>query len=398
MPAKLTLAQLRTAVSRQEALAEMLTILEQLGFPTATFQSGGVARVLLETCSVIYEQTSVAVKRIAEAGFLDLATGDFLTALAKSHYDIDRQASVSAEYTIAINGGSSGPPHSIGIGEMVATDGARTFRNVAAFTVPVGGFVSPDPTFRADSPGADGNVTASNINELQTPFAGTSVVTSFAGGPAVLNVQTAAGADEETDTALRERCRTRWSTLAVETTRDALVNLALGASSGIDRVLVDDDNPRGAGTADVYLAGQTGAVGSGDVSAAVSAIAARVMGTVDEVDLGGGNPNYLVQSATAVPVNVTATVIYRSGYASASVEAAVTSALQDAINAVPIGGYDYAAGFSNLLLKNELVSAIESVDGVLTSSMSLPTGNIAMTATQVATVGTISLTMTEATS
>lgn len=372
---RLTLSQMRTSVTRSTATTELLAILTELGFPTAHWQTGSVPRMILEMCAYVVSRFASYISSLTFEIFNETATGTWLTRLSASHYDNTRVASVAATYTVQLTGGAVGPPYSITVGQLVATDGTRTFRNTTGGTLNASDTL--DLTFDAEVAGADGNVTPATIDTLNTPLAGVTVA-----GTAAIT----AGADAESDVVLRARNRTKWATLAIEVTEDGIENEITTAVAGITRVYSDATNPRGAGTVDVYCASASGAAAGGDVTSAITALEARVMGTVGA---SGSSEDYEVIAATEQAITITGTVYYDSSYTEAIVSTAVDTAVAAYVNAAPIGGYDYSPGPSGVILMNDIVAAIEGAAGVINVNLTAPTSNIALTGSEyVATIAT----------
>jgi uncharacterized phage protein gp47/JayE len=152
---------------------------------------------------------------------------------------------------------------------------------------------------------------------------------------------------------------------------------------------VDDQNPRGAGTVDVYIAGASGAITDASITAAVQAFFdARVMGN------SVLPKRWQVFASDPVSINVTGTVYFDPAFESATVLADVTQAIQDYINASPLGGYSYAPGPTNAIVRNDIIALVEDVEGVVSFTLTTPAADVTVTDFDVPVPGTFTLTMT----
>jgi uncharacterized phage protein gp47/JayE len=176
------------------------------------------------------------------------------------------------------------------------------------------------------------------------------------------------GQDEESDASLRARCRARWSTLG------ALLNLdgyAYHATTCPDAPTITrarvEPGP-GDGTLTVYVA-QSSTVAT---SPQVAAVQAYLDGKKPVTD----TPT--VVAATAVPVTVTGTVKVRS--ASYNTETNRNKA-RDAVAA-----YFAGLGIGDDVDLGAIYAAIRSADGVLDVDLTSPSGDTAISTSQVATL------------
>jgi hypothetical protein len=200
------------------------------------------------------------------------------------------------------------------------------------------------------------------------------------------------GIDEESDPRLQARNSSKWSQLTeFELIGDRVENIALNVSSAITAVGLDDQNPRGAGTFDVYLAGLDATAGSEDVTAAQAAFDARVMGS------GATPKTCMVYAAPEAALNLVGTVYYSSNFTASAVQSQVEAALVAFIRTVPLGGFDFSPGPSAVVPKNDIEAVISTITingirPVKTVVLTTPTGNHAVPSFGKVTRGTWSLT------
>lgn len=368
-----TLAELRTRITRAQATDTLVGILTGLGFPTASWGPNSVPRALLEVASVCVEYGSNYAATIADFGFLATSWGAGLTEFAGSHYSLTRIAATRGKYSFTLTTAAGSGPYTIAAGALVVTDGKVTARNDAAVTLTSSAPVAVACT--SDVIGTTGALSISPLPTLGTPLAGVTITAAS---------QTTAPQDEETDTALRQRCQTRWADLSIETTDDGVISCIRNSGTGsIQRVKVDSTNPRGAGTVDVYCATSIGAPGGTELTAARTALDERVMGTV------GGSSSYQWQVVGASPVTITWawTVYLTPGAAADTVKAAVEAAIGSYVNALDIGGMTLDNGVTRFVPRNKLIALIQSVPGVSHVVLTDPSGDVSLTSSQVAVPG-----------
>ncbi len=352
----LSFAQLTTPVTRDEAQADLLALLEAAGFRATTWQQGSVPYTLVMLGAHLFSKASAFWGAIAKQGFVGLATGEGLTRLSASHYDNTRQVAIAAQIRGRFTTASGEGPHAVDVGDVVISDASgHTYRNVAGlgvvYPVNLTSAAPVDLLMEAESSGAGHNVGDGTVTQMVTTYAGVTVsAPSSVGGSSIVR----AGVDEESDASLELRDETKWGTLAVENIKAGTINVALNAADAIEKVALDDANPRGAGTVDVYIAAAAGVSGGSDVTAAQTALDARFFGNT------GSPPRVQAKASVGAALSITGTVYYNSGYSSADVQAAVEASLLAFIKATPIGGWDYSPGPANVVRVNDIEDAIKS--------------------------------------
>lgn len=361
-----TLDTLITTTTRAQELDALLATMTSLELPVTAWQSGNPLRTLATADAEALRDLRGVVSLIARGGYLDTAEGGWLTLLAGSVFDIER---VPAQYNardVTVTCASGAGPYTITPAQLVVSDGTRRWQstNTANVSVPSGG--SATVRVRAEGPGPAYNVSGATITTLVAPaLAGLTVL----GGSTIDS-----GADEETDGALRARCRTRWATLGRGATTAAYEYWALSTpgAEAVRRVLVVPGP--GDGTVAVYLAQAASTATGGQVSAVQAYIATQCPVT--------DTPT--VTAATEVPVAVTATVRVRTASDSAANRTAATDAIAALINGTALGGE---------IDREAIAAAIYGASaGIVDVDTTVPAADVTLTATQVATVGTVTIT------
>jgi hypothetical protein len=242
----LTLEQLTTPITEAEAEAEVIQRLSELGFASKGWQSGSMALTLgVKLPAWLISRFTRYINAVAKAGSNETAEGDFQTRFSRSHYANERKVSVAAQYTVRHTVASGEGPHTgIQLGDLIASNGTHTYRNVTTADLTSAAVV--DLVYEAEEPGSAANTEDESITELVTPLAGVTITNPLG---SILR----AGSDKEQDAVLRTRNTDRWSQLSIEAPADGYRGVCLGVE-GVDRCEVDDTNPRGPYTIDIYVA------------------------------------------------------------------------------------------------------------------------------------------------
>lgn len=373
-----TLDDLISPETEDEALSYYLTEMAnpEVGFPTTSWQSGGVAYTILRIVAKKTVDLVTLVASIAKGGLLDLSTGAWLTLLAKHIFRLDRYPATFAKGKVRlfIAPGFSG--QTIQPGQLwIKTPSGKRYnsRNTTPVTIATGGSDVRD--FQAESPGASYNVAVGTALTLVTPLPGLTASFEDLGGATWLTTQ---GADEEKDPELRTRCRSKWATLGIQKTKDAYVQLAMdtpGLGTQPNRVYIDTNNPRGPGSIDIWLAGPSGPLPGSDVSL----ISAYI------TDRKSPSANLQISAAIPRPITINGTYYYQGVFSDAPSQA--VDNLTAMINALPLGGKLY---------RSQAIEEIMDPDGAVdVTNLTIngsSTADLALAANEVATVNVITLT------
>ena len=223
----------------------------------------GAGRALAEVLARGLGDLNSAASLIAMAGLLDFAAAlsdpAWLDALAWGFYDEVRKPATLARVRVTLTSAAGAPSADIAAGPLILSrsDRAMRYRNTQGGTL--GPASSLDMEFIAENVGTVGNFdNVSTSVQLVTTLAGISAALHDEGGG---NPTVAAAVDVETSLELAARCRLKWATLAYSDPGDKLRSWALEVL-GVTKVQVDDSNPRGPGSVDIYLGGERGAVGT----------------------------------------------------------------------------------------------------------------------------------------
>lgn len=350
----LSYEQLSTPTTEAEAEAAIIARLSELGLASTGWQSGSVQLTFVKLFAWLWAEITTFIAALVIGVFNDTATGEFLTRFSASHYDNTRSPAVAAQYSVRFTTAAGEGPHSVEIGEIVVSNGLYEYRNTEAGTLTSAAPVSL--VCEAEIAGEDGGTAVNTITTMVTPIAGVTCT-----NPDLAPVR--AGANEESDDELRERNVAGWSELAIDMPADGYKGVALRVES-VARAAVDDTNPRGPGTVDVYVAGESTLVGAPVLANVQLALDARrsVVADVDALD------------PTPVTVTVAGIVYVRSSYASSAL-VAIRDAVETLINTAQIGG-STLGGSVRGIAEDEIIATIRAISGVVDVDLTDPTADI----------------------
>lgn len=353
----ITLKQLLSTASEDDALSLVKSTLASLGFSVRSWQAGSNQVSMLRAFARLYAANTDAIAAIAAGGYSSLAKGPWLTLLASDRFGNDRILAVSARHTVRLACSTVSGPYTLEAGEIVlsTSDGRNTFRNVAQVVIPSGGTI--DAEFEAERPGAGGNVAINSIVVVATALAGVSCSNpaSPTGGPSI----TRDGSDEETDAQLHTRNISKWGTLGLPV-RKAYVYHCRTASPACKRVYVDTTNPNGPGTIAIYLAGD-----SGELSDQTVGVVRRYLtGATDGIQRVGLHASFTVTSALRRTVLLRGTVYVIAAYNTPDTQQSILDAVNDYLKDAPIGGVGASDTADGIVPAGALYGAMLGVAGV----------------------------------
>lgn len=378
-----SLDDLYTAKTRDQVLASILQVADQLGFPITAWQAEGVARETLVIVSAIGAAFSVSAVDLAKIGLLSYAEGDGLTLVAKDGFAVTRIEATNGTTTVTLTN-TSGVLYNIAAGDLrfFNLDGGATYTSTTGGTLT--GLGTLTVTVVADLAGTASNAAPHQIRGMLTPLNG---VTCDNAAPLV-------GTDAESDAALRKRCTESLAALSPNGARDAYNYFSKttfrpdGSNAGVTRTAVSEANA----SLTVYVASASGVV------------TGNALPLGNTTDLGLVNTNIqtkcvptgftaTVVSATPVTVPVTATVYLSQGSTLDSDQA--KKLVQDQLTAyfaqIPIGGYD--RGLGGKVFKEAITGQIfQASDQFIEVTLTVPASDVSLSAPDVAVLGTVTIT------
>lgn len=375
----LTPTQLAAAAeaTEEEILDDLLEVASVLGFDTSSWQSGSKRRLVLKAIAKSATIMLPLVGTLAEWVFGETAIGEALTQYCRSAYGEERVTAACTQGIVTLTASSAVPPggYSVPIRELtVSTATGITFKNMVALTI-LPSTVYSSVAIEAEVAGTSGNVATGAITTVVTTYAGVTV--SNPASPWI----TTQGTDEETDAALFLRCQAKWSSMGpIESVADRYEYVARTAVENL-RVAIDDSEPDGPGTVEVWIAADDGVASAQNQTDVAAAIAAAAFGSICTVSI-----------SAAVTINIVGTIYVAAG---TNPTAECEAALSAAINAAPIGGYYRGPAKPNVIDWALLLAALSSPNAVVSSIVTTPAADTTLTAYQVAVLGTVTLTLVE---
>lgn len=358
----------------------ILSIATTLGLPTTSWQPGDPTRSLFFAESSLLEQLETIVVSYIQSGFLDYASGMWLQILAQQVYGVQVPAATFAETDVVLTN-TGGGFFDLGPGDVTVSNSTTgvTYHSTTGGTLDGSG-ATLTITVVADVAGSAGS---SGSGEIDTMITGLDGVT-------VTNPDAAVGIDTWSDETVRQQCRNFLGSLSPNGPAAAYSFVALNSTltgiSTISRVRVYDDSDTGDVT--VYVAGPSGAVSSPDVAAVQAAVEQWATPLCI-------TPTVI--SANAVTVNVTYSIwLYQSvNQTSSQIQAAILSALGQALALRPIGG-DVIPPSGGMLYQSFLQDTIADVfpEQTFRVVVSLPSGDTSLGLGDVAELGVVTPTVT----
>lgn len=387
-----SVADLTKPATRAEVQASIYRALAILGVNTTAWSSGAVVRTMVVAASAMLSALSSLQAQIAQSGFLDLATGDWLTLVARYVYGVKREDATFASGVVTLTNSGGGiyviDPGDLIVAKPVTGDpnSGKTYRNTTAFVLGAGATLTGIPISAVEA-GAASTAAAGEITVLVT-----SLLNVTCTNPAAL-----VGLDVESDAALRLKCSEKLGALSPMGPWDAYAYAArnahrsTGEPCGVTRTRTLKD-------------------GYGNVTLVVASATGPVTGTLgdDTTDLGAIDND--VQTLAA-PLAVTATtesatvvltdVTYElwayntSGQSNTQIADAVEAKLVEFTAAQPIGGNTLLpADTTGYVWADAIKAAIASVlPQIFHVVVTLPAGDVALTNRQVMTLGTVTPTI-----
>lgn len=377
-----TLAELTTPLTVDEVKAMIYAALAAAGVTTTSWKPGAVVRTLIAGVSVVLAALTVLIALIAASGFLDLAEGAWLTLKARYDYDVTKDVGSFATGQITLTN-TAGGVYSGGADDLIFANSltGKTYRVTESWSLAALG--SATVAIQAVEIGSASTSDAGEIDSFVTPL----------NGVTCSNAAAVIGSDEETDAALRERCRAKTGALSPNGPRDAYLYIArsttsaAGASIGVTRVT---PVPDGYGNVVVYVATASGGVTgtSGNPATDLGAIQAAFDTQVEPIAITA-----TATSASAYTVAVTYELWVRNtiGMTEAEITDAVSDAITSALSTTEIGGEVIPPAAGKIYVDTIKAAAARAlpVNSILRLAVTLPAADLTLAADDAPVAGTI---------
>jgi len=316
------------------------------------------------------EATSVSIEELYVATFLGFRRQ--LDEIKSNVFSFERKTGTKSTGEVVFSRTGTSGKVTIPIGTKVATPVGLRFETTEEGTIPDGGSSSSAVEIIAEKVGTEYNVGADTITVMETPVNGVESVTN--------PNPTTGGVDQEGDYSYHSRFQNYIEGLG----RSNIAGLLAGALSveGITSASIKENFPP-ISNVNAYLYiddGSPGGVSTEKISEVQEVIDGD--GTESKPGYRGAGINIEVASPSIVTQDVTMTITVEQGVDIDSVKQDIKTNITNYINNLGIG---------DDIIFNELVSKTMEVFGVTDVSITLPTGNVLITDSQVGRVGTITI-------
>lgn len=317
--------ELFTAPSEEAVLEKFLTILEEYKVPARSWRPAGALRTMLRVVAKVYAAWTLVLVAFIKSGFLETATGGWLTLLAYYVYGVSRREATFARDDLQLtNGGGGLYSQAAGTVRALNATTGKSYVNTEAFVLNPGETLLVE--FEAVEQGAASSSAVGTITELETPLDVVSVT----------NPSALIGTDAEKDPELRQACLDKLATLSSRGPRGAYryavrqATRSNGSPVNINRWRVSPSSTTG--IVQVHVAAPSGAPIADDVDAVVDSIEALARPDCVTVE---------VYAATEVAIarNLTIWAQRTDGADEAAIKALVETAFVREGPLYPLGGF-----------------------------------------------------------
>lgn len=377
------LQTLMTEESSETLFDAGIAVATGVGLPTTQWEAGSPTKALFNFLAETLATLEPTASATIAGGLLDYATGDWLILLAEQVFGYTPREANYPTCTVRLTNGGGGY-FSVDSGSVTMKNAATgiTYHNTSSGTLASGPGTTLDLDVVADEAGSD---SSSSIGEIDT------MVTSLL-GVTCSNTTAAVGVDSESETSIRAGCRAKTGMMSSAGPADAYRSVALDTekttASDVTRVSVAGDTATGDVT--VYLASSTGTVSGADrtlVEAAIVTWAKPLCIT----------PTVSSASTVAVAITYDLWIYSGCGMTSTEVRTAVAEELAAMLSERPIGGDDTGYIDTSLILGAILkgyvldsgVTPPDYARYTIKATLTLPAASVALTASQVATLGAV---------
>ena len=265
----ISISELMVPTTGTAQLEKMLSALEATGLKARSWRAGGALRTILSVVASVYAAFTVSMLGFIQAGFIETATGGWLTLVAFYVYGVTRNPSTFAAGQVQLTNAGGGV-YTLNPGEFrcVSAVTQKRYTNIAAITLAAGSTLLVNVL--AVEAGTASSATVGTVTVLETILPG--VVCT--------NLVAIVGSDAEVDVVLTQRCLDKLGTLSTRGPRSAYsyaVRSATrtdGSAVDVNRLAVSPSSSTG--TVTVYVASSSGAPSPTDlgfISASIDAYA-----------------------------------------------------------------------------------------------------------------------------
>lgn len=382
----ISLADLTRPLTVEEVRTAIYNVIAAAGVNTTAWKPGAVVRTIIAAAAIILSSLSSLISAVASGGFLETASGSWLTLVARHVFGVERFTATFAPGEVTLTNAGGGT-FNLNPEELIVSnpDTGKTYRNTEAFSL--GALTSITIPIVAIEAGSESTSTAGTIVQLETVLLGVTVT----------NEDAVVGQDEEQDAALKQRCLEKLGSLSPNGPWDAYTYVARNARRedgtliGINRVRTTND---GFGNVYVRLATATGAVtgDEDDPDTDLGAIAAEIQ--LKAVPLA---VSAHVESAVPEEIDITyqAWMYNTTGRSEAEIKTEIELALATYLSSQPIGGnvISGSGGIYRSLLETQIAATFQP--DTFRVVVTTPAADVVLSADQVPVLGTVTATITQ---
>ena len=373
----ISLASLILEETRAAIYNYALGIATSIGLPVTSWQVGDPTRSLYHVLSAKLEALEANVAGYIRSGFLDHSEDVWLKVNAEQTYGVIVPEPTYAETTVTLTNSSTTNEYIIDAGDLTFASSitGKTYRNTTGGTLALGPATTLAVTVVADEAGSGSSAGAAEITRLVTALDGVTCT----------NATAAVGIDEQDASVTKQQCRDMQDATSPDGARGAYAYFArnpdYGGTAAITRVRTYGDSTTGVVT--IYFAGPSGGSSAADVALAQLAIVTWCL-------------LFCIILVAAAASNVTIAVTYELWlYKScnktvAEVRTTVSTALGVLFSARPIGGDVVSPATTGKIYQSDILATIvKAIPEGFRASVTVPSGDTALTNGQVAVLGTV---------
>ncbi len=371
----ITVDSLLAPVTTDQIELRWLDQLQALGLPAKSWRKGGSLRTILRVLAGSYAGFTQSISGFIYAGFIETASGGWLTLLAYYVYGVSRIVATFATGSMQLTNAGGGvfvvPASTYQIAHAIT---GKVYTNQAAFTL--------NPASTITIP-----IQAVELGTLSNALPGTiTAPITILPGVTATNPVAVSGSDDEKDADLRQRSKDRLAIIGGKGPRGAYRFAAQSAVRGdgspvnVNRISVSPQSSTGIVT--IYVASVAGAPTTSDLPFITASIETLARPDTDTV---------VLNAATPIPLTRALTVWARrtDGVDATTLASLVQSALLDYVTTYPIGGLPKPPGTQGYLYATAIEGVAKSahpsvfaVDGV-GSDLLMAAGTVVTLATTI---------------
>jgi len=371
MPAPpVDISTLLTPLDTDTVFNEWMAALQAAGVPSNTWRVGGPMRTLMRIIAAsIVAMWTVCVAMIS-GGFLETASGNWLTFLAYYVYGVIRVAATQAQGSITlVNAGGGVFDANPGALILQNTTTKKTYVNINAIHLGAGATLT-GVLIIAQETGSASTTASGTVLGFVTPWAQVTATTTT----------DVVGLDAQSDDDLKATCMAHLGALSMLGPRDAYAYAIRTANDNGTPVNINRRSitrTSSTGTVGVVCASPSGAPSPGDLTAVANNIETIARPDTVTVTTAGA-------TVVASTQNITVWAVQTAGLDAPSLATMVQDAVAELVSAYPIGGLTKPPATAGYLFATDMVGAAKDAHAAIYAIDGF--SDIALTASQVASV------------